>query len=163
MSHTTKITDVPLKEEALVRAAVAQMVKEGKKIEVLKDAVPRMYYPDQFVADRRRNGEREVADLVLRLPNRRYDVGLVKNKAGTFDVICDTYAGEVAAELGTKTTAKGAWGIPPSEYAKHSIGGFLLEYSVQAAMAAAKKKGQQCQRVVNPKTGLPQLRIPIYA
>jgi len=96
MSHTTTCEDVPFTSEAVLRQAVDSLKKQGVECELEENAVPRMYYPDQFM-----DKYGTPADLVLKLKDCPYDIGFIK-KDGKFIPVFDDFCGYVSSVLGNK-------------------------------------------------------------
>jgi hypothetical protein len=142
MSHTTTLKP-DIRDLNAVRAAVAELVKAGAKISLLTNTEPRMYYSNQ-------HGK---CDLVMRLDDKRYDVGLQKQKDGTYAMVYDAWAGEVSSVLGDNR-AKG----PVSQVAK-----FVQTYTKHAAINAAVAKGYTVSGcTVHPTTGKVNLTINVH-
>lgn len=132
MSHTTK-----LKTEVRNAQAIREAAKE-LGIELLTDAVPRMYYANQ-------HGR---CDFVLKLKGK-YDVGLVKEGSG-YALVYDSWDGHVAAELGnSKATAN------------KPVAKFLQTYAKHAAMLAARAKGYMVQGCTTDAQGNVQLTLAV--
>lgn len=130
MSHTTTLKGVEIKDVSAIRSAVANLKARGINIELVENAMPRMYYREQ---------ERDVGncEFVLKLPGSRYDVGLKKNKAGNYEPVFDEWNRQVQGQIGAAcpvpSTAEGR--------AQHAIGQFLQEYGKEAAVNAAILQG----------------------
>jgi hypothetical protein len=123
MSHTTKIKSVVIKDVIALQNAVTRLQKQGVSIELKRNAKPRMFYQDQL----KKHLNVENADYVLHLPKSKYDVGLVKNQQGEFDIYFDNWNGYVAQELGN---GQG-----------NDLGKFLQAYSIEAVTNAAIMQG----------------------
>ena len=79
-----KITSV-----SALRAAVAALREKGRNVELVENAVPRMYYKNQEKA----------CPYVLKLNDAQYDVGLRQSADGSYIPVLDTYGSHVSREL----------------------------------------------------------------
>lgn len=108
MSHTSSVSEVPIKSESALRAAVDELIASGVNCELVPNAVPRMYYADQInrhVKQKQEQDERngnetqgiqfhdnpEECDYVLRVNDAYYDVGFLRNKDGHLVPFFDDY------------------------------------------------------------------------
>lgn len=93
MSHTTKVKSVVIRDVRAIRAAVQELQRAGRKIALKENAVPRMYYKDQF----QNSTKRQTAEYVIEcqgmsnITGKPCDVGLVKQDDGTFVPYLDTW------------------------------------------------------------------------
>lgn len=131
MSHTTTLSNITITNATAIRRAVEDLRQEGIEIELIENAIPRMYYQHQA---------REVGkcDFVLKLPKSQYDVGLKWNsKSKEYDVFLDTWAQQVSGQIGATCP------MPSSDTAKgeHAIGRFTQRYGLHAAKIAAFEQG----------------------
>ena len=124
MSHTTKIKSITIKDTAALATAVAKLQAKGINIELKQDATPRMFYRDQLQMHKvTATGK---ADYVLSIPASAYDVALVRNEKGEYDVYYDNFSGQVRQVLGQDG---------------NDLGKFLQAYSVEAVTNAAMMQG----------------------
>lgn len=151
MSHTTTLKSVVIRDVQAVEQAVAELAKQGISIELLRDAVPRMYYPNQLQKDT----GKATADLVLRLNDGRYDVALVKQEDGTYLPVFDTWAGHVSNKLGAACPLPGT----PEGNIQHAIGKFGQEYARFAATNAAVSQGYTVESSYMDDKGNYQLAV----
>ena len=142
MSHTTEVKSVPIRDINAVRAAVAELKRQGINVELKQDAVPRMYYKDQM--QRHMGRKSEVCDYVIELKDAKYDIALIKNDDGTFSPVFDDWQKSIANQVGQKFDGKAEhWSgkKDDTEQSLHSIGKFLQSYSKHAAINAATAQG----------------------
>lgn len=126
MSHTTT-----LKTSIKDVRAIRQAAKECG-VELLENAKPRMFYQDQ---------QKFNSEFVLRLKGR-YDVGLNKQKDGSYALAFDPWGGDIQRELGN--AAKGPNAV---------VGKFLQAYAKHAAINAATAKGYSVSGTSIDKNG----------
>lgn len=142
MSHTTKITGIAIRDVAAIRSAVADLNAKGVAVELLENAMPRMYYR-AGVNGKDQHGK---CAFVLRLTGEpggereQYDLGLDLQEDGTYAPIFDEWDNHVANQLGADVNV---CPIPstPEGRAQHQIGSFVQKYATHAAINAAKAKG----------------------
>ena len=146
MSHTTTIKAVPVTDISALQAAVAELKAKGVNIELIQDAVPRMYYANQ-------HGK---CDYVVQLNNSRYDVGFEKQADGSYTPVLDTWAGEINRSIGAS--------CPLGEYADqglHAIGQLMQSYSKHAAINAAVSEGHTVSDCYVDTDGNVQLTLQV--
>lgn len=124
MSHTTVVKTVPIRSITALDAAVKALQGQGIRIEMKYNEVPRMYYPDQLRTQLRRS--KSEADIVLHLPDSRYDVALLAKPDGTYEVAYDGWQGHISKQLGNKSS---------------EIGKLLQEYTLHATLEAGAAAG----------------------
>ena len=178
MSHTATVKTVPIKSVRALNKAVEELKASGIKCDLLRDAVPRMFYKDQITKhlstnqNYRLNGQNDVCDFVLSLPNCFYDIAFVKHRDGHYEPVFDnfvfppasSYSGEnrgtksIKDELGLNMQGAKAQGyssagaMEAAEATMCSIGKFLQSYSKHAAIEAAEDAGYMVSSVdVNEK------------
>lgn len=127
MSHTTTIGDVAINDLNALQAAVRAMQEKGVNCELIQNAKPRMYYPDQ-------HGN---CEYVLRLHDSQYDVGFQKQADGSYSPVFDEWAGHVGNQIG----ATGAVCNLAENRAKANIGQLMQQYAMAAATNAAQSQG----------------------
>jgi len=162
MSHTTSIKTVAIKSITAVRAAVEELNRKGIRCELRENSVPRMYYPNQLQMHKGRKNE--IADAVIHLPGSRYDVALLKQEDGSYECVFDDWQKEVAKVLGQPfkgTTEHWSGNRPDTEQTLHSVGKFLQEYSVCAAVEAATMAGYSVLGHSTDANGCVQLQISV--
>lgn len=157
MSHTTKVKSVVIRDVRAIRAAVQELQRAGRKIVLKENAVPRMYYKDQF----RNSTKRQTAEYVIEcqgmsnITGKPCDVGLVKQDDGTFVPYLDTWGNYVKEHCGNpKLTAKD--GLTESDIA---IAAFSQAYSKHAAIFAATDQGYTVQDCYLDSAGNVQLTV----
>ena len=146
MSHTTTIKSVPITDIAALQAAVAELKAKGVNLELIQDAVPRMYFADQ-------HGK---CDYVVQLNDSRYDVGFAKQPDGTYLPVLDTWAGEVRRNIGAR--------CPLNDYADqglHAVGQLMQLYSKHAAINAAVSEGHTVSDCYIDSNGEIQLTLQV--
>lgn len=143
MSHTTTVGNVKLTNITAIEAAVDALKSQGVNIVLKRNAVPRMYYNNQHGA----------CEYVLSLPTAKYDVGLEKQKDGSYVPIFDEFSGYVAQVLGVKTKGKGD--------ARNAIGKFLQQYAVEAARIAAIQQGYNIDSITTDEHGNVHLTVGV--
>jgi len=134
MSHTTKISSVPIRSVTALERAVEQLQKDGVRCSFIKNSYPRMFYSSQ-VADLKK--ESSVCHT-LRLDNSNYDVGFVQQKDGTYSAVFDDWAGQVKSQVGAACGCKGT-----TENEKHlsSIGRVMQYYTAFASIESMEEQG----------------------
>ena len=94
MSHLSKVSKSGVTQPQSIAAAVEILKGEGAEIELLTDAVPRLY-------NRQQERDVGVCDFVIKLNSERYDVGFKwVDEENSFDLYYDTYTGGLARQLG---------------------------------------------------------------
>lgn len=132
MSHTTTISTLLLSDETALRAAVSELASKGVKCELLENAIPRAYYSDQMGR----------ADMVVKLNNSRYDVGLYKQEDGNFEAKADFWGHDVERALGA-TPGK------DDDTTQAKLGKLFSTYAVHAATRKAVQQGYSVRRIDN--------------
>jgi len=143
MSHTATIKTLMLSDKHAITAAIAELKTKGVNCELLENAVPRAYYKDQKGMG--------AADMVIKLNDSKYDVGLYKTADGTYESRCDFWDGQIEKQLGV---------VPGKDDSRDQakLGKFYRSYAAHAASRAAIQKGYQVNRVDN-KDGSIQLTV----
>lgn len=140
MSHTTTISQVPIKDSNALREAAKDLQKEGVPCTLVENAKPRMYYSHQ----------EEKCDFVLKLEKASYDIGFRKNPDGSYSPFTDLFGGSVAAQLCAKK-------MPPpkntQEQHQHAIGRLMAHYSKHATINTGKKAGLALKQCKENKQG----------
>lgn len=131
MSHTATINTLMLSDKHAIEAAVAELKSKGLKCDLLENAIPRAYYSTQ-----KGMGQ---ADMVIKLHDSKYDVGLYKNADGEYESRCDFWDGDIERQLGV-TPGK------DDDRNQAKLGKFYRGYAVHAASRAAIQKGYQVTR-----------------
>jgi hypothetical protein len=149
MSHTSTIDSVRIVDINALRAALRELsTKHGVPCELVENATPRAYFPDQAGLGH--------APYVIRLNNCQYDVGLYPHEDGRgFSARTDLWMGYVSDQLGAQTR-KG-------ESAEQGALGKLFNlYGVHAAMRVAARNGQSVRRI-DKEDGSVQLVVNLAA
>lgn len=115
---------------------VEELNKQGIRCELLENAVPRAYFKDQPNMGR--------ADLVLKLTDCKYDIGLYKQADGSYEPRTDFFAGYVEKILGAKASDK-----TPDKINQAKLGKLFQMYGICAATEKARKSGYTVRRVAN--------------
>lgn len=131
MSHTATINTLMLSDKHAIEAAVAELKSKGLKCDLLENAIPRAYYSNQKGMGK--------ADMVLKLHDSKYDVGLYKNESGEYESRCDFWDGDIERQLGV-TPGK------DDDRLQAKLGRLYRGYAVHAASRAAIQKGYQVTR-----------------
>lgn len=132
MSHTSTISSIRITSLSALSSAVRELAQSGLKCELMENATPRAFYPNQAGLG--------VADLVLVLGDARYDVGLYKQADGSYEARTDFWQGSVEGVLGVK---------PSSEEKKDQakLGKLFQMYAVHATLEQARRKGLNARRM----------------
>lgn len=132
MSHTATIKAIKIVSIVALRAALAELTKNGKRCELIENATPRAYYNNQQGLGQ--------APYVIRLADAKFDIGLYPSESGGYEARTDFWNGSVEKVLGVE-----ACSATGKEQAK--LGALFQMYGVHATMHEAKRKGYQCRRV----------------
>ena len=158
MSHTTIVKSVPIKSESALREAAKELRRLGIDVELVQNAVPRLYYKDQIQRTLVKDGKKmryhsnvEECDYVLRVKKAYYDIGFLKDVEGNLVPLFDHFPypspysnpneraeqKALMAVLGTPA--------PPNckqeDVGQYVIGKFLQSYSLCAATEAFTEAG----------------------
>lgn len=147
MSHTSTIKSIAIVDIEALRAAVNELAKTGMKISLQEGGKPRAYFQDQQGMGN--------ADFVIKLDSAKYDIGVYKNDAGTYELRTDFWSGSVENILGAQASAE-----DKREQAK--LGKLYQMYGVHATLRQARKKGYSATRSV-AKDGTIQLELSVPA
>jgi hypothetical protein len=158
MSHTTLVKTVQIKSESALIEMAKELRRMGIDVELVKDAVPRLYYKDQINRTLVRDGKKmqyhknvEECDYVLKVKAAHYDVGFLKDEDGNYVPLFDdfpypspysnphdrSWQKPLKEILGTKVPQNCA----PGEMLSYSIGKALQAYSLCAATEACTEAG----------------------
>lgn len=129
MSHTTTISSLLLADKAAIEASIAELKSKGVNVDLLENVVPRAYYDNQL----------EKADMVIKVNDGRYDVGLYKNSDGNYEAKADFWGGDIERSLGV-TAGK------DDNKVQAKLGKFYSTYAAHAAMRKAIQQGYQVNR-----------------
>ena len=131
MSHITTRDGLAIRVPESIANAVAMLQSEGKNIELLTDAVPRMYNHQQ---------EKDVGicDFVIKVKSGSYDLGLkwIDDEKG-FEAIYDTFLGHIAKELGITDRD----GIESKDVGQMCIAKFMEAYNADMVINEAAEQG----------------------
>lgn len=147
MSHTTRIKAMQITSAAAVRQAVARLAAQGIKIELLESATPRAFYANQEGMGQ--------ADLVIKLGDAPYDIGLYRQADGTYEPRTDFWGQHVEKVLGAPATA-------PEHAMQAKLGKFYQAYGIEAALEQAYLSGKMVTEVTQPNGDI-QLVVTGYA
>ncbi len=127
MSHTTKLSNVVIRDISALKQAVSALKAKGINCELLENTKPRMYSSSQS----------PTCEYVLNLKGGQYDVGFQEQKDGTYVPVLDTWDNNVSGQIGATCP------MPHTEEGKaqHAIGQFMQEYSKAATINAAMQQG----------------------
>ena len=124
MSHTSKV-GLNIVNEKDIRGAVELLKNQGVEIELIEDAIPRMYFKHQETE----TGE---CDFVLKLNNSRYDVGLKYNhKTKKYDAEYDPWGDDIKNVIGY-TDDISELNLSPDEIEMTNISKFMVAYTTCA-------------------------------
>jgi len=162
MSHTALVKTVPIKDIRALRQMAEDLKQKGINVELVANAVPRMYYRDQIGRHLKAAGKKfhyhtnpEECDYVLKVKDAFYDIGFLRDENGNLVPIFDDFdypsqtsgygLGGIKKFLGTGEGKKAGFGNShvqeDDEGTLHSIGKMLQSYSVNAACNAATDAG----------------------
>ena len=134
MSHTTTVNSVALVSKSAIQAAVRDLKGLGIKCDLLENATPRAYYSNQ-------DGMGE-ADMVLKLNDALYDVGLYKNDKGHYEARTDFFAGSVGNVLGVEASTG-------TSHEQAQLGKFFQAYATRAVEEQAFAQGYMVNHARN--------------
>jgi hypothetical protein len=129
MSHTTVLKTIQIKNITALQEAVDYLKSQGVNCELVKDAKPRMYYPDQV-------GK---CDYVIKLKDCVYDVGFEKQKDGSYAPMFDSWGGHVQKFIGQPASCP----VPTTQEEKQAatISRLLDCYAIHAAKGELENTG----------------------
>lgn len=134
MSHTTTISNVPIRDIRALKSAVADLQAQGVKCELVENQKPRLYSQGQ-------SNDLGNCEYVLRLQESRYDVGFKKQADGAYAPVTDLWGGDVGRNIGAKcpmpNTGEGR--------AQHGIGRLMQEYTKHATLNYASDHGMMVE------------------
>jgi hypothetical protein len=129
MSHTTAIKGVEITDVHALRLAVKDLNAAGVKCSLLENATPRAYYSNQDGLGK--------ADLVLKLEEASYDVGLyLKDK--NYEARTDFWGNSVEKQLGVNDSSVSG--------DQRKLGKLYQFYAVNATQRALNMKGISTRR-----------------
>lgn len=144
MSHTTVIKSVPIRSKNIIEAAVRELQQEGVKCNLVANATPRMYY----------NNQHGICDLVIKLDDCPYDVGLQLNKeTGLYEPVFDKWADHLKKKIGSKD-------VKDTSEASH-IGRFLQLYSKHTIIQEAVMQGYSVESCIETANGELELLVNV--
>lgn len=147
MSHTTSIDAVVITDIAALRSAITELKRNGISCDLLENAIPRAYYPNQ-------EGLGE-APFVVKLSDSKYDVGLYRTDKGNYEARADLYNNQVANVLG----------VTPKEgetKQQAALGKLYQMYAIHATTRKATQQGYVVNRTAK-NDGTVQLQIAVAA
>lgn len=129
MSHTTTLKSVNINDIRALQEAVNFLKERGLQAELVENAVPRMYYGNQY-------GK---CDYVLRLTNSPYDIGFAKQADGSYAPVFDSWAGHLQKQIGNPSSCK----VPTSQEEREAaaVASLLNAYGVHAAKNQLEAEG----------------------
>jgi len=148
MSHTTKLQGIEIVDEAALVQAINDLKAKGLAVEVVRNAVPRMYYADQ-------HGK---CPIVMRIKDGKYDVGFDRVD-GKLVPVFDEWQGYVAAFVGEPVALDEK--ITKEERAQRAIGKLLKRYARNAMYSAATQQGYLVESEHEDAQGNIHLRINV--
>jgi hypothetical protein len=164
MSHTATVSTVPIKDIRALTRCVEELKAKGVNVELVQNAVPRMYYANQIRLHLKEKGKKlqyhpnvEECDYVLKVNDAYYDVGFLKDEKGNLVPLFDDYdysswevkstqsgKGPIRKYIGAKFDAPiEHWSgeKQDTEQLLHSVGDFLQAYTKHATIYAAEDEG----------------------
>jgi hypothetical protein len=176
MSHTTTIKSTPVRDISALENCLAELRAQGCNVTLERDAVPRMYYPDQLQKHLKQSSE--VCDYVVRVHDAFYDVGFIKNEDGSYSPVFDdyNYASHMVPSTrnGTKPIRDvlgAAWkgrvehwsgNRAETEQTLHSVGKLLQGYCKHAVINQAANDGLVVESCVTDENGEMHLTLADY-
>lgn len=129
MSHTTTLKGIKISDPIALQEAVEFLRERGLNAELIENAVPRMYYANQY-------GK---CDYVLRLANSPYDIGFAKQEDGSYAPVFDSWAGHLQKQIGNPSSCK----VPTTaeEREAAAVASLLNSYGVHAAKRQLEAEG----------------------
>jgi hypothetical protein len=157
MSHTTLVKTVQIKSESALKAMATELRRLGIDVELVANAVPRLYYKDQIartlVRDKkpmRFHQNVEECDYVLKVKDSFYDIGFLKDNEGNYVPLFDDFPygspHDSHLNAGKKPLKEVLGTRPPSDCTmedlhSYSIGKAMQMYSLAAATEACTDSG----------------------
>jgi len=147
MSHTQKISKVPIKDISALRSAVRDLVESGIQCSLVQNKKPRMYYSDQH----------GVCDHVLVFENGDYDIGFDKQNDGSYVPVFDDFGGRISRFTGA------ACPMPNTHEGQlqHAVGKLMQSYSKHAAINAATNAGYSVESCYLDDDGHVQIQLAV--
>jgi predicted nucleic acid-binding Zn finger protein len=146
MSQEIKTKSVRIKNIAALQKAVQTLRQQGKNVELVKDGKCRLW-----------SGSTRQCDWVLKLNNRRFDVGLIRSKTknpndeAEYELGFDDWDGEVFNELGKEiegithlrghTSVKSGHKFTQEEITLSNVNNVLTEYYKETFSMQAQSHG----------------------
>ena len=175
-----------MKSRASIKAMAQDLRAQGVNVELLENAVPRMYYRNQIAQHIKGSKEGsdfiyqanpEVCDFVLRVPDAYYDVGFLKHKDGHYVPVFDDYdysscyvpesqngSGPIRDYLGAEFAGSVQhWSGRKSanDQTLHSVGKMLQAYTKAATIEAAVNSGYTVSGVSNGQNGEIHIHVTV--
>lgn len=176
-----------MKSRAAIKAMAQELISKGLNVELVENAVPRMYYNNQIRqhikgseggADFIYQDNPDQCDYVLRVKDAYYDIGFLKHKDGHYVPVFDDYdykSWEVAGSKLGKCGIKGILGAAfegkvgywsgrqsDNDQTLHSVGKMLQSYTKHASIEAAVGAGYTVAGIEeDAQTGEIHIRVSI--
>ncbi len=171
MSKIASVSDqVTVKDSRALQQMADTLCKQGLRVKLIQNAVPRMYYSNQIERQLLAAGKKmqyhrnpEECDFILQVQDAYYDIGFLKDLHGNYiplfddhygpsNLVSSTKAGKgpIADFLGVK--AEGEDHTP-----EEAIGKALYAYAYHAAVNTAEAQGydtSECRILENGDTFL---------
>lgn len=145
MSHTTSIKSIKIMDIAALRAAVNALANNGVNISLQEGGKPRAYYSTQEGMG--------AADFVIRLPGAAYDIGLYKDKDGSYEARTDFHRPWDKSKGCAVEDVLGVKASDSDKVAQAKLGKLYAEYAAQATIMKARAAGYTGIRRVMQKDG----------
>tara|TARA_R100000808_G_scaffold512_2_gene2682 strand:+ start:2290 stop:2850 length:561 start_codon:yes stop_codon:yes gene_type:complete len=186
MSHTATVNKVTISDdERTLRQMEQDLISQGINVELVRNAVPRMYYNNQIAKhlvgkndDLVFHANPDECDYVLKVKDAYYDIGFIKNKDGNLVPIFDDYdyashcvegssegKGAIKEFLGAKYDGADTqhWSGEQSDTDQilHSMGKALQSYSVNAAINSATDSGYTVMNQYTDEDGSVHIEVEV--
>ena len=176
MSHTTTVKTVQIKSVSALKKMAINLKNKGLNVELVENAVPRMYYKDQIArtlkkssAPMQYHSNVEECDFVLVVKDSYYDIGFLKNVDGEYVPLFDNFSFPSPYHMGdihrkplieiTGVTAPKS--TPKKEIINYSIGKVLQEYSLCATVEACEEAGYTITKSIVDEHGSIHIEVEV--
>ena len=173
MSHTTSLDSVPINMPRALKMMEQDLISRGINVELVENAVPRLYYKNQL--QMHLGVKSEVCPYVLRVKDPYYDIGFVpdKNDPQNLTVVFDDFAyvpsldalaehKKLGYETGSKSISQvlgcAVQSIPGedknTERLRSSVGKMMSSYTASAIVLKGQEQGLTHQNTyIDPVDG----------
>lgn len=140
MSHNTMIDNVKITDVDALRSAVEELRKEGANITLDENGKHFRTWP----------GQPTNCDMVLRMPDEKFDVGFRKNDAGEYTPIFDHML-DANKSIACDISHRGK--LPFADRDRATIGKLMQRYTVCLTEKEMALQGYMCNREFDKTTG----------